>query len=334
MAENDDVLIEAADWLKKGKATAVATVVSTWGSSPRLPGSMLAVNEDGKFVGSVSGGCIEGAVVEQGLAVMKDKKPRLLDFGITDDMAWDVGLACGGEMKVLVESAPDAQLLGRLMKDRPVALVTDTKSGAHALVGLDKAEGSLAIDAAVLEKARTAIREDRSTTVDTAAGKLLVRVFNQPLRLIVAGAVHIAQSLVPMARSAGFAVTVVDPRAAFATADRFPDTTLEVAWPDEVMGKLAPDHRTAVVTLVHDPKIDDPALEAALRSKAFYVGALGSKATHAKRVARFKEKGFGDADLARIHAPIGLDLGGRKTSEIAVAILAEAIAALHGKDRK
>jgi xanthine dehydrogenase accessory factor len=150
--------------------------------------------------------------------------------------------------------------------------------------------------------------------------------------MLIVGAVHIAQTLAPMAVLAGFEVTVIDPRGAFATAERFPGTRIEPHWPDEVMDRLAPDSRTAVVTLVHDPKIDDPALEAALKSEAFYVGALGSRGTHAKRVERFKEKGFPEADLTRIHAPVGLPLGGRKTPEIAVAILAEAIAAIHGKD--
>jgi xanthine dehydrogenase accessory factor len=333
MAENDDVLTQTAAWQKEGKNVALATVVSTWGSSPRLPGSMLSVNEDGKFVGSVSGGCIEGAVVEQGLAALEDRKPRLLDFGITDDMAWDVGLACGGEMKVLVERAPDSATINRLLKERPLAMVTDTKSGAFSLVTQDKADGSLALDDKILAEARSALRADRSTTIEGPSGALLVRVFNPALRMIIVGAVHIAQSLAPMAKIAGFDVTVIDPRGAFATAERFPGTNVMASWPDEVMDKIKPDTRTALVTLVHDPKIDDPGLEAALRSPAFYIGALGSKKTHAKRIARFKEKGFDDAALGRIHAPIGLPLGGRKTTEIAVAILAEAVAAIHGKDR-
>ncbi len=333
MAENDDVLAEAARWLRAGKAVALASVVSTWGSSPRPPGSLLAVNADGRFVGSVSGGCIEGAVVEQALEVMKAGTPRLLDFGVTDEMAWEVGLACGGEMKVLVEAIPDTRLIDRLLTERPVALVTDIQSGASTLVGLRNLEGALALDNETLKAARQALAQDRSDTVAQDGAMLLVRVFNPPLRMIVIGAVHIAQTLAPMATLAGFDVTVIDPRGAFATAERFPGVRLISKWPDEAMAEIEPDLRTAVVTLVHDPKIDDPALEAALRSDAFYVGALGSRSTHGKRVVRFKERGFTDRDLARIHAPIGLNLGGRKTPEIAVAILAEAVAALHGKDR-
>jgi xanthine dehydrogenase accessory factor len=331
MAENDDVLTQASSWLESGKRVSLATVVSTWGSSPRPAGSMLGVSDEGKFVGSVSGGCIEGAVIDEGLAVMKDGKPRLLDFGVTDEMAWEVGLACGGEMKVYVEQAPEAAILKNLLARRPIALVTETTTGAISLVGLDSAEGALALSDDTLAQTRAALRGDRSITIDAEAGKLLVRAFNPPLRMLIVGAVHIAQTLAPMAQLSGFDVTVVDPRAAFATPERFPGTPLEPHWPDEVMAKLAPDLRTAVVTLVHDPKIDDPALEAALASEAFYVGALGSRGTHAKRVERLKEKGFTDDQISRIHAPVGLPLGGRKTPEIAVAILAEAIAAIHAK---
>jgi xanthine dehydrogenase accessory factor len=206
---------------------------------------------------------------------------------------------------------------------RPAALVTHLKSGQHVLVEGDSIEGDLRLDPTGLAAVRAAIRDDRSTTVETADGRLFVEVFNPPLRLIVVGAVHAAQPLARMAATAGYAVTIIDPRGAFATAERFPGVALSTDWPDEAMPRLKPDRRTAIVTLTHDPKIDDPALTVALKSEAFYVGALGSKRTHAGRCQRLKEDGFADAEIARIHGPVGLSIGALTPSEIAISILAE-----------
>jgi xanthine dehydrogenase accessory factor len=206
---------------------------------------------------------------------------------------------------------------------RSAALVTHLKSGGHALVERETVDGDLNLDATALGAVRAAIRDDRSTAVETPDGRLFVEVFNPPLRLIVVGAVHAAQPLARMAAIAGYAVTIVDPRSAFATEERFPGVALAPEWPDEAMPRLQPDRRTAIVTLTHDPKIDDPALTVALKSDAFYVGALGSKRTHAGRCQRLREAGFADNDLARIHGPVGLDIGALTPSEIAVSILAE-----------
>ena len=203
---------------------------------------------------------------------------------------------------------------------RAVALVTDLSNGAQALVDAE-VMGDLALDPARLSEVRATIRADRSGMLND--GGLFVQVFNPPLRMIVVGAVHIAQSLVPMARLAGFEVILIDPRRAWATEERFPDVKVVTDWPDEVMAPLKPDHRTAIVALTHDPKIDDPALTDALRSEAFYIGALGSKKTHAKRLERLAEHGFGKKDFARIHGPIGLDIGAKSPAEIAISILAE-----------
>lgn len=331
MNEHDDILSQAATWLDQKKGVALATVVGTWGSSPRPPGSMLAVAEDGAFTGSVSGGCVEGAVVTEAQEVIAGGPPRLLDFGVSDEQAWEVGLACGGELKVFVERAQPKDVLRALMAKRPAALVTHLATSAYAVVRPDAVEGSLTLAPETVAAARQALRDNRSAGLDDAGGRVFVRVFNTPLRMIIVGAVHISQSLAPMAALAGFEVTVVDPRGAFATATRFPGVSLSSEWPDEAMEKLAPDARTAVVTLTHDPKLDDPALDVALRSEAFYVGALGSRRTHAKRLERLKALGFDEAALKRIHGPAGLDLGGRAAAEIAVAVLAEAIAASHGK---
>jgi xanthine dehydrogenase accessory factor len=216
-----------------------------------------------------------------------------------------------------------ARALAVSRASRPAALVTHLKSGQHAIVEGDGVEGDLQLDAASLGAVRTAIRDDRSTTAETTDGRLFIEVFNPPLRLIVVGAVHAAQPLARMAAIAGYAVTIVDPRSAFATEERFPGVALCTDWPDEAMPRLNPDRRTAIVTLTHDPKIDDPALTVALESDAFYIGALGSKRTHAGRSQRLKEAGFSDADIARIHGPVGLSIGALTPAEIAVSILAQ-----------
>jgi xanthine dehydrogenase accessory factor len=282
-------------------------------------------------VGSVSGGCIEGAVIGEALAAIKDRKVRILDFGVSDEQAWEVGLACGGDIKIFVEPAADKKTLERLRTQRPVAQVTDLASGAYALVTPDAVEGLLKLSDAAIAKARETIKDDVSRAIEDGDDKLFVHVFNTPLRMFVVGAVHIAQALVPMAQLAGYAVTVVDPRGAFATEARFPGVTMSEDWTDDALEAFKPDARTAIVTLTHDPKLDDPALQVALRSNAFYVGALGSSRTHAKRVARLKEAGLTDAEIARIASPVGLSIGAKSPAEIAISILAEVVAAKHGK---
>lgn len=211
---------------------------------------------------------------------------------------------------------------------RPAALVTDLRDGRQLLWTDGETSGELALDAGQLEAVAAAMAEDRSGPLPENPG-LFVHVYNPPLRLLVVGAVHISQALVPMAQLAGYEVVVVDPRKAWANAERFPDVQLIDAWPDEAMTALAPDHRSAVVVLTHDPKLDDPALGVALRSPAFYVGALGSRRTHARRIERLREQGLGDAEIARIHAPIGLAIGARSPAEIALSIMAQITQVLH-----
>jgi xanthine dehydrogenase accessory factor len=222
----------------------------------------------------------------------------------------------------------DAVVAARAKK-QALALVTNIKSGAQSIVDNTEVSGDLALDPAALAAVREALRHNRSGTLKALDSALFVHVFNPPLRLIVVGAVHIAQALAPIAVLAGNDVTIVDPRGAFATEARFPGVALTDDWPDDALKRLAPDSRTAIVTLTHDPKLDDPALHVALRSPAFYVGALGSKKNHASRLARLAEAGFAPVETARIHGPIGLKLGGRAPAEIAIAIMAQVIQALH-----
>ncbi|SEM49588.1 xanthine dehydrogenase accessory factor [Loktanella fryxellensis] len=315
----DHLLQTARDWHRAGRGVAIATVVETWGSAPRGVGSLLIIDDTGRMEGSVSGGCVEGAVILEALDAIPQGTARLLDYGVSDDAAFAVGLACGGRIRVLVEPVGGAMpiplltaLVDAITARQPIAYVTD----------LDGGPPTLADPAAYPER----FRLDRSGVEDDA--RTFVAIHNPPLRMIVVGAVHIAQALLPMARACGFDPVLIDPRGAFGSADRFPGETILEDWPDAAMAALAPDSRTAVVTLTHDPKLDDPAIAATLRSGAFYLGCLGSKRTHAKRVDRLTADGFGADDIARIHAPVGLDLGGRAPAEIAVSIMAQVIATL------
>ena len=212
---------------------------------------------------------------------------------------------------------------------RPAALVTDLRDGQQCLIVQGDRQGDLALEAGLFAAVEAAIQADRSGPLPEAE-RLFVHVFNPPLRLITVGAVHISQALVPMAQLAGYEVLMVDPRKAWANAERFPDITLVEGWPDEALRSLQPDHRTAVVVLTHDPKLDDPALTVALCSPAFYVGALGSRKTHGKRLDRLRGEGLDEAALARIHGPIGLAIGAKSPAEIAIAILAQMTQVLHG----
>lgn len=341
MADDDDrVLALASAWQSQGRELALATVVSCWGSAPRPVGSHLVIDSNGDFVGSVSGGCVEGAVVRQAVDVIRDRRPRILEFGVSDADAWQVGLACGGAIRVhLSPMAGMADLFARLSAIRAdggsAALVEDLTSGRRILVPADGtgAGGDLPLPAEILARVRDMMSQGLSGEIAAGTTPIFVRSYTPAWSMIIVGAVHITQILAPMARLAGFEVTVIDPRRAFATDSRFPDVTLTADWPDTVMAEMPPGPQTAVIAVTHDPKIDDPALGAALRSPAFYVGALGSSRTHARRRDRLRADGFSETDLARIAGPIGLDLGGRLPAEIAVSILAEVIATRHGRPR-
>ena len=306
-------------WHQAGRGAVLVTVVETWGSAPRRAGAQMAISGDGEIAGSVSGGCVEGAVAVAAEEALANGRARLLDFGVSDGDAFAVGLACGGTIRVLVEPVGAvledgvlAALVAARAARRPVAYVCDPQIGGGVLV-FDGFEERFRADRSGLE----------------ADGRF-VAIHNPPLRMLVVGAVHIAQALLPMARIAGFDPVVIDPRSAFGNAARFPGERIVEEWPDAALAAEGIDGRTAVVTLTHDPKLDDPALQVAIRSEAFYIGALGSTRTHAKRVSRLEAAGFAADEIARISGPVGLDIGAANPGEIAVSILAEVVAALRG----
>ena len=332
MSDDLDVLSRAHAWDAEGLGVALATVVSTWGSAPRQAGSLLAANARGDFAGSVSGGCVEGEVIREARRTIEDGAPRFLRFGVSDERAFEVGLACGGTIEVHVARVGRGAILGpllaRMAAREPVVLATDLDRGDMALADPRAADATAGADLAA--GARAAAERDAPGRVESAGRAWLLRPFNPSVRVIVCGAVHVAQALVPMIRLAGYEAIVVDPRRAFATEARFGTAPIVSAWPGEALPRLGLDRRTAVVALTHDPKLDDPALAAALRSEAFYVGALGSRSSQAARRERLRATGLGDAELARIHGPVGLPIGARSSAEIAVSILAEIVAALRG----
>ena len=312
-----DLIPEAAlAWHRAGKGAALATVIETWGSAPRQSGSQLAISGAGEMTGSVSGGCVEGAVITEALDALADRKSRILTFGVSDETAFAAGLACGGTIRVLVEPVGDGPealpetlleaLIAARAAPRALAVVTSPATWTRTLVppGEDPATD------ARFKSDRSGMEED---------GRFIA-IHNPPLRLIVIGAVHIAQPLLAIARTCGYAPSLIDPRAAFGSEARFPGEAILDDWPDEALATLNPDARTAIVTLTHDPKLDDPAIRFALNSPAFY---LGCTRTHAKRVERLTEAGFTPDQIARIHAPVGLDIGARTPAEIAVSILAQ-----------
>lgn len=324
-AEHDSIPEIALGWHRAGTGAVLATVIETWGSAPRQAGSQLAVSGAGEMMGSVSGGCVEGAVVTEAMAALGDGKSRVLTFGVSDETAFAVGLACGGTIRVLVEPVG-----GDAGQGLPVALLEE-------LVAERAARRAVAVAVHPDTWERRLIRPGDEAAVDARfradrSGReedgRFIAIHNPPLRLIVVGAVHIAQALLTVARTCGYDCTLIDPRSAFGSAARFPGEVIVEDWPDEALAALAPDARTAIVTLTHDPKLDDPAIRFALRSPVFYLGCLGSSRTHAKRVDRLRETGFAEAEIARIHAPVGLDIGAKTPAEIAVSVMAQVTHAL------
>ena len=335
-----DILETMNRWLAEERAVALATVAKTWGSAPRREGSKMGVNSESAMIGSVSGGCVEGAVVEEALAGLRAGQPRLLKFGVADDMAWEVGLTCGGSIEVFVEPLDKlwwdalAELARKDDFGATVTIMEGERIGDKVLLDADGAVlyRSPNLDDRLLDALKEAAAACNKSGVATASEtRVMVDLQVERPHLILIGGVHVAIPLQRMATQVGFRVSIVDPRAAFASKERFPDVAnILHSYPDKALPLLGMDRSTYLAVLTHDPKIDDKALIAALPAGIPYVGVLSSGRTHRQRVARLQEAGLSDELIAQIRTPIGIDIGAGRPEEIAVCILAEIIAVRNG----
>lgn len=348
-----ELLDQVRAWQTEGVELGRAVVVRTFGSAPRPEGATLVATADGRLAGSVSGGCVEGAAFEEIQKARADGVARVIRYGISDEQAWDVGLACGGTIDVLVEPVLRPEVVEAAAGRGGVAVVIplpadapppafgphERGAGESPAPAFTVAEdgvaagstGSPAADAAVIRAARDVLARGGSTTVEVEGRQWLVEGYAATPRLVVVGAVQVAMPLARIAGALGYAVVVVDGREAFATRERFPDVDrLVVGWPDEVAEEIGLGPGDAVAVLTHDVKFDEPAIVEALRRGCRYVGAVGSRKTQADRRARLLAAGVGEADLDRLRGPIGLDLGGRAPAEMALAIMAEIVADRYG----
>ncbi|MBI4314439.1 MAG: XdhC family protein [Chloroflexi bacterium] len=341
-----DILADLERWNLEREPIALATVIQTWGSSPRQPGAKMGMASNHRITGSVSGGCVEGAVYETGMEVLESKKAQLLHFGVADETAWEVGLACGGSIDVFVkplDAAFFSAVSASLKDEQPFAVATVVK-GPMSLLGNEimvRDDGSSVgqigkpFAQPAIEAARAALASGQTQRQSITAADQSIEVFVESVwpspTLVIVGGVHIAIALASLAKTLGYKTILIDPRAAFGNEARFPHVDQLIrGWPDEAFSQIAITHSTAVAMLTHDPKLDDPALLTALPSKAFYVGALGSQKTQEKRRARLREAGLTEAQISRIYGPIGLPLGARTPEEIALSVMAEIVAARNG----
>jgi len=337
-----DLLADYDRLASGGKPVGRAVVTSVWGSAPRPEGSSMLATADGVIAGSVSGGCVEGATATEIASAIDRGVPKLVTFGVSHERAWEVGLACGGTIKVFVEPTvrPEILAAARGPGGEVVATAVEGEAlGQSARILEDgRIEGPLAAaisPAALRDAALGALRHEASATTsfETAGGTsgVFLEVFARRPRLVVFGGVQIAVALVPLAQALGYHTVVADGRPAFLTRERFPTADeLILAWPEEAFERIGLDASCYVCVLTHDPKFDEPALQVALRSPAAYVGAIGSRKTQAERRDRLKAEGQSEEQIARLHGPIGLDLGGRQPAETALAILAEMTAVRYG----
>jgi xanthine dehydrogenase accessory factor len=334
-----DILADVDDWLVQGKPVAIATVLQTWGSSPRRAGARMAVTPGGGISGSVSGGCVEGAVYEAGIESLELSQPRLLHFGVADETAWEVGLACGGSIDIFVKPLEMEffKSLRTVVTSEQLAGLVTVVRGPDELLGREllvtekgEKEGSISSewdDVVIgLAKETMDLGNTRRVMLNEALA-VFIEVLSPPPTLVIVGGVHITIALVALAKTLGYRTIVIDPRKAFGNEQRFPNVDrLIQSWPSEALEQVPLTRSTALAMLTHDPKLDDPALKIALPSPAFYVGALGSRTTQSKRRERLLGEGLTEPELDRLHGPIGLDIEAQTPEEIALSIMAEIVA--------
>ena len=328
-------------WIEAGKSFAIATVIQTWGSSPRPVGSALIVSETGEMAGSVSGGCVEGAVLKAVMPLIEAGTVRRLDFGVTDEDAWAVGLSCGGKMQVLAERFPafDARPAERAAWERLRRCLHENEGciwltrleegeGAHSLLLSDGQSVGQTLPDVLVSAGLRVYQEGKNQVVEDEGTAWFAQVFPRKSQLLIIGAAHITVHLLQLAQLFDFETVVIDPRGFFANKTQFavPPDQLFDAYPAEVLPDFTLDAYSFAVVLSHDPKIDDNALHMLLRSEVAYIGALGSRRTHEKRIGRLREAGFTEAEIARIHPPVGVAINARTPREIALSVMGEIIA--------
>jgi len=335
-----DIFSEIQNFVDENKEFALATVIFTWGSAPRLPGSSMAITSDMKIEGSVSGGCVEGAVIEEAMEALKTGKPKKLSFGVSNEEAWSVGLTCGGKLGVFVErfmvfeDDPKEKEVWESLKNSAhnnhacILLSKMTgESGSHLLVYPDGRAIGHKQDNGLIQMALELYKERRNKIIENQGEEYFASIFPKKNRLLVIGAAHISVDLVDLAHQFNFETIVIDPRGLFTKNSRFsiPPDQLYQEWPEEILPELEPDEDTYAVLLTHDPKIDDQALNYLLKSKVAYIGALGSSRTHEKRISRLRKAGFGEEEISQIRGPVGINISAKRPKEIALSILAEII---------
>ncbi len=330
-----DYLSYIDEWNSNHIPFAIARVTKTWGSAPRPVGSIMLVNKNGDMAGSVSGGCVEGAVVKESKSVIENWKSKKLDYGVSDEDAWSVGLSCGGSIQVFVqtfsgEDTLTAELLACIESNKPCVWVSslEDRNSDNTLLIFEKEEVRQVGDyltSELMNQALKAYNERGSRTIEVENKTYLIQIFPPKAQLIIIGAAHITVDLVALGHMYGFETIVIDPRGTFADKTLFnvPPDRIEKAYPSEVLDQFRLDAHTYCAILSHDPKIDDNALEILLPSKVAYIGALGSRKTHAKRVARLEEKGVSKEWIERIKAPIGLSINAKSAKEIAFSVMGE-----------
>lgn len=337
-----DIWNEVIQWSQTKPSFVIARVIQTWRSAPRKAGAAMLVDPEMNVVGSVSGGCIEGAVIEEALQIMETGENKYLNYGIDDDTAWSVGLACGGKVQLFLEKhwaiseSPQVKKIWDNLKNaieekKPVVLLTrvDATTSIPMLVYEDgKTTGAWDhFDEELKTKSLEALKTHKNDTLRWHEDKVFLHTFPTPDQLIIIGAGHVTIPLVQLARQMDFETYVIDPRRVFTNPERFPvkPTRIIPEWPQDVLNGWNFHQNIYAVLLTHDPKIDDPGLNILLRQPVRYIGALGSWKTHAKRVKRLREDGLSDTEINRIRAPVGLDIGAESPKEIALSILAEII---------
>ena len=335
-----DIIPGIEKWLEEKKTFALATVIQTWRSAPRMIGSSMAISKDMEILGSVSGGCVEGNVMKEAEEVLRDGVPKRLSYGVTDEDAWTVGLSCGGQIDVWLErflifdDESEEQeiwlaLRASVLNNQGCALVTNLSTGSwkHSLYYPNGDCIGAPINETLAQLTMEAYGRHKNQIVSIPDGDVFINLFSAKSRLVIIGAAHISVDLVALAHQFNFETIVIDPRGIFSSKDRFstsPDQ-LHNSWPAEILPELKLDADTYLVVLTHDPKIDDQALHLALESSVPYIGALGSKKTHAKRTARLEEAGFSKEQIDRIHAPVGVAINARQPKEIALSIVGELV---------